>query len=66
MRDFLTALAGAVVLVLVAALAVPPFIDWSGHRALIDRTLSESLGAGARSEGAIDLRLHIGDLRRSW
>ncbi|CAO4165926.1 AsmA family protein [Methylorubrum aminovorans] len=57
MRDFLTALAGAVVLVLVAALAVPPFIDWSGHRALIDRTLSESLGAGARSEGTIDLRL---------
>ena len=57
MRDFLTALAGAVVLVLVAALAVPPFIDWSSHRALIDRTLTESLGAGARSEGAIDLRL---------
>ncbi|MEG9502567.1 MAG: AsmA family protein [Methylorubrum extorquens] len=57
MRDSLTALAGAVVLVLVAALAVPPFIDWSAHRALIDRTLSDSLGAGARSEGAIDLRL---------
>ncbi len=57
MRDFLTALAGAVVLVLVAALAVPPFIDWSGYRALIDRTLSESLGADARSEGSIDLRL---------
>ena len=57
MRDFLTALAGAVVLVLVAALAVPPFIDWSGHRALIDRTLSESVGAPARSEGTIDLRL---------
>nr|WP_301302298.1 AsmA family protein [Methylorubrum extorquens] len=53
----MTALAGAVVLVLVAALAVPPFIDWSAHRALIDRTLSDSLGAGARSEGAIDLRL---------
>lgn len=57
MRDFLTALAGAVVLVLVAALAVPPFIDWSGYRALIDRTLSESLGADARSEGSIALRL---------
>ncbi len=57
MRDILTALAGAVVLVLVAALAVPPFIDWSAHRALIDRALTDSLGAGARSEGAIDLRL---------
>lgn len=57
MRDFLTALACAVVLVLVAAVAVPPFIDWSAHRALIDRSLAESLGAGARSEGAVDLRL---------
>lgn len=57
MRDFLTVLAGAVVLVLMAALAVPPFIDWSAHRALIDRTLAESIGAGARSEGAVDVRL---------
>ncbi|CAO4177693.1 AsmA protein [Methylorubrum populi] len=57
MRDFLTALAGAVVLVLVAALAVPPFIDWSAHRALIDRTLADSLGAMAHSEGTVDLRL---------
>ncbi|MGX5775311.1 AsmA family protein [Methylorubrum zatmanii] len=69
MRDFLTALAGAVVLVLVAALVVPPFIDWSAHRALIDRTLADSLGAGARSEGTVDLRflpsphLRLGRLR---
>lgn len=56
-RDFLTALAGAVVLVLVAALAVPPFIDWSAHRALIDRAVTDAIGVGARSEDAIDLRL---------
>ena len=57
MRDLLTALAGAVVLILVAALAVPPFIDWSGQRALIDRAITQSLGTPARSEGAVDLRL---------
>ncbi|WP_342150060.1 AsmA family protein [Methylorubrum sp. SB2] len=57
MRDLLTALAGVVVLILVAALAVPPFIDWSGQRALIDRAITQSLGTPARSEGAVDLRL---------
>jgi hypothetical protein len=56
-RDLLTALAGVVVLILVAALAVPPFIDWSGQRALIDRAITQSLGTPARSEGAVDLRL---------
>ncbi len=56
-RDLLTALAGAVVLILVAALAVPPFIDWSGQRALIDRAIAQSLGTPASSAGAIDLRL---------
>ena len=57
MRDLLTALAGAVVLLLAAALAVPPFIDWTGQRALIERTLAGSLGLTVRSEGAVDVRL---------
>ena len=57
MRDTLTALAGVVILVLVAALAAPPFIDWAGQRDLIDRTLSVSLGVPARSEGRISVRL---------
>ncbi|WP_375456021.1 AsmA family protein [uncultured Methylobacterium sp.] len=57
MRDLLTALAGAVILILVAALAVPPFIDWPAHRALVDRTVSRSLGLPARSEGGIAVRL---------
>ena len=43
LRDLLTALAGAVILVLVAALAVPPFVDWQAHRALVDRALAQSL-----------------------
>ena len=57
MRDLLTALAGVVVLILVAALAVPPFVDWSARRGLIDRAITQSLGTPARSEGAVDLRL---------
>ena len=57
MRDLLTALAGAVILILVAALAVPPFIDWPAHRAFVDATVSRSLGLTVRSEGRIDVRL---------
>ncbi len=57
MRDLLTALAGAIVLVLIAALAVPPFIDWTAHRAFIDRTLSQSLGLSVQSQGRIEVRL---------
>ncbi|SFH11943.1 AsmA family protein [Methylobacterium gossipiicola] len=57
MRDILTALAGVLVLLLVAALAVPPFVAWDAQRSLIDGALSRSLGLPARSEGRIDLRL---------
>ncbi|MGU3663463.1 AsmA protein [Methylobacterium sp. A49B] len=57
MRDLLTALAGAVILVLVAALAVPPFVDWQAHRALVDRALARSLGVPARTDGRIEVRL---------
>ncbi|MCJ2049669.1 AsmA family protein [Methylobacterium sp. J-070] len=57
MRDLLTALAGAVILVLVAALAVPPFVDWQAHRALVDRALAQSLSVPVRTDGRIELRL---------
>ncbi|WP_336487312.1 AsmA family protein [Methylobacterium nigriterrae] len=57
MRDILTALAGAVILILVAALAVPPFIDWQGQRAAVDRAISRSLNLPVRSEGRIEVRL---------
>ncbi|MCJ2081750.1 AsmA family protein [Methylobacterium sp. J-090] len=57
MRDILTALAGIVVLLLVAALAVPPFVAWEGQRGLIDGAVSRSLGLPARSEGRIEVRL---------
>lgn len=56
MRDTLTALAGAVILILIAALAAPPFIDWAARRPLIDRAISGSLGVEAHSEGRIEVR----------
>lgn len=57
MRDILTALAGAVILLLVAALAVPPFVAWEGYRGTIDRTITRSLGVAAQTEGRIGVRL---------
>ncbi len=57
MRDLLTALAGAVILVLVAALAVPPIIDWQAQRGLVERALARSLGVPARTDGRIEVRL---------
>ncbi|MGU3361090.1 AsmA family protein [Methylobacterium sp. M6A4_1b] len=57
MRDILTALAGAVILLLVAALAVPPFVAWEGYRGTVDRTIARSLGIEAQTEGRIGLRL---------
>ena len=57
MRDILTALAGAVILLLVAALAVPPFVAWEGYRGTIDRTIARSLGVAAQTEGRIGVRL---------
>lgn len=57
MRDLLTALAGAVILLLVAALAVPPLIDWTAYRGVVDRAVSRSLGLPVRSEGRLEVRL---------
>ncbi|ACA16522.1 conserved hypothetical protein [Methylobacterium sp. 4-46] len=57
MRDILTALAGLVIVVLVAALAVPPFVNWEGHRAAVDAAVSRSLGLPVRSDGRLEIRL---------
>ncbi|GJE18329.1 AsmA family protein [Methylobacterium marchantiae] len=57
MRDILTALAGAVILILVAALAVPPLVAWESYRTLVDRTIGHSLGLDAHTEGRIRVRL---------
>ncbi len=57
MRDLLTILAGALIAVLVAMLAVPPLIDWPTHRALVDRAIARAVGQEVRTEGALDIRL---------
>jgi hypothetical protein len=57
LRDILTFLAGLLILVLVAALAVPPLVDWTSHRALVERGIARALGQEVRTEGALDLRL---------
>ncbi|ACL55737.1 AsmA-like C-terminal region-containing protein [Methylobacterium nodulans] len=56
MRDILTALAGLVILILVAALVVPPFVNWEGQRAAVDAALARSLGVEARSDGRLEIR----------
>jgi uncharacterized protein involved in outer membrane biogenesis len=75
LRDILTVLAAVLILVLVAALAVPPFIDWGAHRGAIDAALTRAAGAEVRTEGAIAVRLlpsprvrvehlHLGEMSR--
>ncbi len=56
MRDLLTVLAGLVILVLVAALAVPPFVDWRTQRDYVDAALSRASGLAVTTDGAIDIR----------
>lgn len=57
MRDVLTFLAGLVILVLAAALAVPPLVDWSARRHWVEAAVSRALGQEVRTDGPIDLRL---------
>ncbi|MGL5362076.1 MAG: AsmA family protein [Bosea sp. (in: a-proteobacteria)] len=57
MRDTLTYLAGLLLLVLIAAVAVPPFIDWQVARGQIAVRLSAALGADVRIGGAVGVRL---------
>lgn len=57
MRDLLTILAGFLIVVLAAALVLPPFVDWQGQRAAIDGAISRALGAGVTTEGSVRVRL---------
>lgn len=57
LRESLTVLAGIVVLILSAALAVPYLVDWSSQRGLVERQLSEVLGRPVTIRGGIDLKL---------
>ncbi|NIX76448.1 AsmA family protein [Microvirga terricola] len=57
MRDILTIIAAIVILILTAAVAAPPFIDWDAHRGVIDRVLSRASGTEAQTRGRIAVRL---------
>ncbi len=57
MRDSLTILAIALIVVLTAALVGPYLVDWSAERGWIEARLTETLGAQAKIRGAIDLKL---------
>jgi uncharacterized protein involved in outer membrane biogenesis len=57
LRDSLTILAIALIVVLTAALIGPYLVDWSAERGLIEARLTEALGAPAKIRGAIDLKL---------
>ncbi len=57
MRDSLTALAALVILILVAALAIPPFVDWEERRLDLETALSRAAGFPVETRGTIDLRL---------
>ncbi|MEH3147995.1 MAG: AsmA family protein [Methylobacterium frigidaeris] len=57
MRDILTALAALVILILAAALAVPPLVPWESYRGTVDAALSRSLGLEVRTEGRLGVRL---------
>ncbi|MBM6594557.1 hypothetical protein [Microvirga pudoricolor] len=57
MRDILTVLASIVILILAAAVAAPPFIDWEAHRSTVDGMISRAAGVQAHTEGRISVRL---------
>lgn len=57
MRDILTVLAAILILILGAAVAVPPLVDWEARRGLVDEAISEAAGVPAKTEGRIRLRL---------
>ncbi|MET0430327.1 MAG: AsmA family protein, partial [Microvirga sp.] len=57
MRDILTVLASIVILILAAAVAAPPFIDWEAQRSTVDQIISRATGVQAHTEGRINVRL---------
>ena len=57
LRDILTVLAGLLILVLAAALVVPPFVEWEAHRERIELALAQAAGTPVKTEGRIELRL---------
>jgi hypothetical protein len=57
LRDILTVLAAILILILGAAVVVPPFVDWEARREQVDLAITEAAGVPAKTEGRIRLRL---------
>lgn len=57
MRETLTFLAAAVLVVLGLALAVPPFIDWTAYGAALGARVGQALDADVRLKGPLSIRL---------
>ena len=57
MRETLTFLAAAVLVVLALALAVPPFIDWTAYGAALGARVGQALDADVRLNGPLSIRL---------
>ena len=57
MRDLLTALASAAILVILAALFGPMMVNWNGQRDFVESKLTGLMGQTVRVQGPIDLRL---------
>ncbi len=57
LRDILTVLAIALVIVLTAALAVPYLVNWDAERSLVEAQLSRFIGQQVKIRGGIDLKL---------
>jgi hypothetical protein len=57
LRDILTVLAAILILILGAAVVVPPLVDWEARRDLVDHVIAEAAGVPAKTEGRIRLRI---------
>jgi len=57
LRDLITLLATALILLLTAALAGPWFIDWTAHRGWVESELARITATRVRVGGEVDLKL---------
>ena len=57
MRDLLTALASAAILLILVALFGPMMVNWNAHREFVESKLTTLMGQTVRVQGPIDLRL---------
>ena len=57
MRDLLTALASAAILLILVALFGPMMVNWNSQRSFVESKLTSLMGQTVRVQGPIDLRL---------